>query len=121
MGHDVWDTIKDYWSTNKLHCTPFYSNQFMHVMKVLHFKNNQNPPDRANPDYDRVWKIRIFDYLNYIYCTLYHPTKNLALDAVIVKFKGRVVFRQYIPKKRKSFVMAMDTCMTWQLIDENNF
>ena len=25
------------------------------------------------------------------------------MDKVIVKFKGRVIFRQYIPKKRKCF------------------
>jgi len=45
LGHDVRNTIKDYWLTSELHCTPFYSkvmkhDQFMNVMKVLHFKNN---------------------------------------------------------------------------------
>jgi hypothetical protein len=34
---------------------------------------------------------------------MYHPTENLAVDEVIVLFKGKVVFRQYIPKKRKRF------------------
>jgi hypothetical protein len=34
-----------------------------------------------------------------VYSTLYHPTENLALDEVIVKFKSRVVFWQQIPKK----------------------
>jgi hypothetical protein len=71
-------------------------------MKVLHFENNQNRPDRTNPDYDRLWKItRIFSYLNNIYSTLCHPTENLALDEVIVKFEGTVVFRQYVPKSVK--------------------
>ena len=65
----------------------------MPVLKVLHFENNQNPPDRMNPDYDWLWKIRrISDYLNNIYSTLYHPTENLALDEVTVNIKGRVVF-----------------------------
>jgi len=73
-------------------------------MKVVHSENNQNPPDRMNPDYGWLWKIRrIFDYLNSIYSTLYHPTENLALDEVIVKIKGRVVFWQYIPNKNKEF------------------
>lgn len=53
----------------------------MHVMKEIHSENNQNPTDRMNPDYDLLWKIRrIFDYVNNIYSTLYHPTENLALD-----------------------------------------
>jgi hypothetical protein len=30
---------------------------FMHVMKVIHFENNQNPSDRASSDCDRLWKI----------------------------------------------------------------
>jgi len=29
--------------------------------------------------------------------------EHLAVDEVIVKFQGRVIFRQYIPKKRKCF------------------
>jgi hypothetical protein len=42
MEQDVQDTIRSYWSTNKLCCTPFYSevmkcDWFMHVMKVLHW------------------------------------------------------------------------------------
>jgi hypothetical protein len=66
---------------------------FMHVMKVIHSENNQNLPDRMNPDYDWLWKIRrIFDYINNIYSTLYRPTENLALVEVSVKIKGRVVF-----------------------------
>ena len=31
----------------------------------------------------------------------YNPSEHLAVDKVIVQFKGRVIFRQYIPKKRK--------------------
>jgi len=33
----------------------------------------------------------------------YNPSEHLAEDEIIVKFKGRVVFRQYIAKKRKCF------------------
>lgn len=75
---------------------------------MLHFENNQNLPHRAHPDYDGLWKsIRIFSYLNDIHSTLYHPTENLALDEVIVKFKGRVVFWQYTPKKHKKSGMKL--------------
>jgi hypothetical protein len=33
----------------------------------------------------------------------YNPLKHLAVDEITVKFTGRVVFRQYIPKKHKRF------------------
>jgi len=75
---------------------------------VLHFENNQNPPHRAYSDYDSLWKSkRIFSYLNNTHSTLNHPTENLALDEVIVKLKGRVVFWQYTPKKHKRFGMKL--------------
>ena len=33
----------------------------------------------------------------------YNPSENLAIDKVIVSFKERVIFKQYIPKKCKHF------------------
>jgi len=75
---------------------------FFHILRFLHFENNDYPPNHDNPDYNGLWKIRkIFDTLNNKFCQLYSPTKHLAVDEVIVLCKGRVVFRQYIPKKHK--------------------
>jgi len=36
-----------------------------------------------------------------------NPTKHLAVDEVIVKFKRRIVFKQYIPKICKCFSIKM--------------
>jgi len=38
------------------------------------------------------------------------------VDEVIVKFKGRVIFRQYIPKKRKCFGIKI-----YKLCDESRY
>jgi len=38
------------------------------------------------------------------------------VDQVIVKFQGRVIFRQYIPKKRKSFGIKI-----YKLCDESGY
>ncbi|PNF29671.1 PiggyBac transposable element-derived protein 4 [Cryptotermes secundus] len=109
MGHDQRDTLKDYWSRDEQYYTPFYRNtmvrdRFLHILRFLHFENNDAPPNRDDPEYDRLWKIRkIFDNLNNKFCELYNPAERLAVDEVIVLFKGRVIFRQYIPKKRKRF------------------
>ena len=109
MGHDQRDTLKDYWSRDEQYYTPFYHNtmvrdRFFHILRFLHFENNEAPPNRDDPEYDRLWKIRqIFNSLNSKFCELYHPSEHLAVDEVIVLFKGRVVFRQYIPKKHKRF------------------
>jgi hypothetical protein len=34
---------------------------------------------------------------------MYNPTERLAMDEVIMLYKRRLVFRQYVPKKRKRF------------------
>ena len=109
MGHAERHSLKDYWSREEQYYTPFYSNvmardRFFHILRFLHFENNDTPPNHDDPDYDRLWKIRkIFDILNNKFCELYNPTEQLAVDEVIVLYKGRVVFRQYIPKKHKRF------------------
>jgi len=107
MGHDLRHSLIDYWSREELYFYPLYSNvmtrdRFFHILRFLHFENNDDPPNRDNPNYDRLWKIpKIFDTLNKTFCELYNPTGHLAVDEVIVLYSGKVVFRQYIPKKHK--------------------
>jgi len=108
MGHDVKDTLHDYWSRLKQLHTPFYCetmtrDRFLHTLRFLHFADNSQRPD-SGKEYDRLWKIRtVFDTLNQAYPKFYNLLEHLAVDEVIVKFQGRVIFRQYIPKKRKRF------------------
>lgn len=46
-------------------------DSFVHVMKLLNFKNYKNPPNRVNPDCDSLWKIgNIFYCLNNVDYTL---------------------------------------------------
>jgi len=45
----------------------------------------------------------VFDKLNKAYAKFYNHSEHLAVDEVIVKFKGTGIFKQYIPKKRKCF------------------
>ncbi|PNF17185.1 hypothetical protein B7P43_G06584 [Cryptotermes secundus] len=109
MGHDIRDQIRDYWATAEQFLTSFYGktlkrDRFLHILRFLHFTDNNAGIDRQADNYDRLWKIRtIFDTLNDGYEKYYNPSEHLAVDEIIVKFKGRVIFRQYIPKKHKRF------------------
>jgi len=83
-------------------CCPFYGQamgcaRYYHILRFLHFTdNNRNEIDRK---YDRLWKLRdLFDILRTNFSKFYNPSENLAIDGVIVKFKGRVLFKVYIPK-----------------------
>ena len=53
MGHDQRHSLKDYWSREEQYCIPFYSNamardRFFHILRFLHFENNDNPPNHDN-------------------------------------------------------------------------
>jgi hypothetical protein len=49
-----------------------------------------------------ISNCRLFDLNNKFY-ELYNLTEHLSVDEVIVLYKGRVVFRLYIPKIHKRF------------------
>jgi hypothetical protein len=54
-------------------------DRFLHILRFLHFAdNNTDAYEKYN-----------------------NPSEHLTIDEIIVKFKGRVVFRQYIPKNIK--------------------
>jgi len=74
----------------------------LHILRFLHFTDNKIFPDMKDENYDRLWENRnLFDILNDKFSKFYNPSEHLAVDEFIVKFKGRVIFRQYIPKKHK--------------------
>jgi hypothetical protein len=51
-----------------------------------------------------------------LYAKFYNPSEYLAVDKVIVKFKGKVIFRQYISKKRERFDIRI-----YKLCDESGY
>jgi len=79
------------------HETDFYTYCVFCILCTIH-----RDLTKAKNMTEWLWKLRtVFDKLNEAYAKFYNPSEHLALDKVIAKFKGRVIFRQYIPKKRK--------------------
>ena len=55
-----------------------------------------------------LWKIwDLFEILITNFSKLYGPSEHLAVNEIIVKLKGRVIFKQYIMKKCKHFGIKM--------------
>ena len=108
MGHKLKDTLHDYWSRLRHLHTPFYGeamawDRFLQTLHFFAFCRHSQRPDEGE-EYDQLWKLAtVFYKLNMAYAKFYNVLEHLAVDEVIVKFKGRVIFRQYIPKKRKCF------------------
>jgi len=49
------------------------------------------------------------DILKEKFSKFHSPSEHLAVDEVIVKFKGHVIFRQYIPKKQTFWDQNLQT------------
>jgi hypothetical protein len=76
--------------------------RYLHVLRYLHFTDNRNEPDRTDGGFDKLWKIQdLFEILNSTFSKFYNPSANLAVDEVIISFKGRMIFKQYIPKSMR--------------------
>jgi hypothetical protein len=92
-------------------------DRYLHILHFLHFTDNKNEPDRKGKNFDRLWKIQnLFEILNSTFSKFYNPSEHLAVDKVIVLYKGRVIFKQYIPKKHKHFGIKI-----YKLCDETGY
>ena len=102
MEHTVQDRLEDYWTKMEQLRTTFYGQtmaraRYCHILRFLHSTdNNRNGVDRTD---NRLWKIQdLFEIIRTNFSKFYNPSEHLSVDEVIVKFKGRVLFKQYIPK-----------------------
>ena len=112
MGHTVQGRLDNYWTKMEQLCCPFYGQmmvhaRYYHILRFLHFTdNNRNGVDRTNY---RMWKIWDLFEILWNFSKFYNASEHLALDEVIVKFEGRVVFKQYITKKHKRNNVTIST------------
>ena len=122
MGHCLRERLTDYWSTAENYYTPFYSStmkrdRYWHILRFLHFTDNRNDTHNTDKNFGRLWKMRnVFEIIGRTFSKFYNPTENLAVDEVVVLFRGMVVFRHCLPKKRECFVMKI-----YKLCDSNGY
>ena len=104
--------ISDYWSTNPLLKGSVYNNvmprnRYQTILRFLHFADNSQY-DPNDPDRDRLYKVRpLVDLLVSKFKIAYTPEKNISIDEELLLWKGRLVFKQYIPLKRARFGIKM--------------
>ena len=76
----------------------FKEDRYSLLRSAIHFCNNE----ASNENNDRLFKIRpIIDLLKGLPSTIFKPGKNLSVDEIMRKFKGRLFWKQYMPKKNK--------------------
>ena len=95
---------EEYWSTYWLTALEFSSvmprNRYQLLKSFIHFNNNEERPRKDDPGYNPLFKIQpLIDICHPTYLTAYAPRKELSVDESMIRFKGRIAFRQYMPKK----------------------
>lgn len=122
MGLVKLPAIKDYWRIHKLYGIPLARtvmprNRFELILKYLHFSDNC----QANTE-DRLYKIKcVLDKFIENYQKVYTPGQNICVDESLIPWRGRLIFRQYIPNKAakygiKVFKLCTEKGYTWNLI-----
>lgn len=104
MGLCQKPSLEDYWGTFWITFTDFKRvmprNRFEILQTFLHFNDITKQIPKGQEGYDPLFTIQtLLDICESSYETVYQPKKCLAIDESMVKFKGRIFFRQYLPAK----------------------
>lgn len=97
-------SVQSYWSKRSIIETPIFRKtmpfwRFVQLSRFLHFTNNEVVDKN-----DRMCKLRsIIDYLNEKFESIYTAEEYVSLDESLMKYKGRMSYKQYNPSKRARF------------------
>lgn len=122
MGLVKLPSIKDYWRVHALYGLPLARtvmprNRFELILKFLHFDDNTD----VDPD-DRLYKLRnILEKFISNFQNAYMPGQKICIDESLIPWRGRLIFRQYIPNKAskygiKVFKLCTEKGYTWNLM-----
>ena len=68
--------------------------------RFLHFADNSSLPERDDPQYDRLGKVRpVMEKLQERFTEVYQPHCENAIDEAMIPFQGRSTLKQYMPAK----------------------
>lgn len=94
--------VQMYWSTDPLLRVPAVAdvmsrNRFNKLNQYFHLNNNHDAVQKGNPGYDPLFKVRpLLDLVHGNSTKHYHPGQDISIDEAMIKFNGRLSFKQYI-------------------------
>src|SRR5688572_9759672 len=101
--------IAMYWSEDAVLCTPIFAavmkrNRYQLLLRFFHFNDNDKSPASDAVDVDRLYKIRpVIDHLFEKFQSVYGVDREISIDESLLLWKGRLLFKQYLPLKRSRF------------------
>ena len=92
-----------YWNTTMRVCAisdVMTRARFEFIMNSLHLSNNTLQPDRGDPDYDKLFKVREFlNNLNRNFESHADPEPIMSVYEQMIPFKGRHSLKVYMKNK----------------------
>ncbi|XP_033758852.1 piggyBac transposable element-derived protein 4-like [Pecten maximus] len=117
MGVRRLPRLSNYWSTDVRFSDPYISSiltkgRFLQLNKYIHLRDTSNMPDRNDPGYDPLFKVRtMIDMIVPKLKENYIPGQKLSIDEEMIGFKGQVHFKQYMSaKSRKCGIKVWQIC-----------
>lgn len=105
MGIKQYPSYRDHWSTAPDLHDPYISrimtlHRFGWLLSNIHLNDNTVMPARGTINYDKLYKVKPFlETLKANFQNCLQPHENVAVDESMIKFKGRMSIKQYMPKK----------------------
>lgn len=105
MGLTKKPSYRDYWSSSIQMRDPYISSsisrdRFDWHLSNLHLNDNTVQPKKGEEGFDKLYKLRpMIDVLSETYLNCYKANEHQSIDESMVKFKGRIGFRQFMPQK----------------------
>ena len=91
-----------YWSSDPLLRVPAIAdvmsrNRFQKLSQYFHLSDNSKAVPKGQPGYDPLYKVRpLLDLVMENSHTHYNPGRDISIDEAMIKFNGRLSFKQYI-------------------------
>jgi len=109
MTYIRYPNVRMYWSSlpgirMNLIADAMNVNRFGEIKRFLHFEDNTKKPDHSVPGFDRYWKLRpVITMLHDSFHGAASPDEHIAIDEMIIPFKGRSGLKQYMKAKPKKW------------------
>jgi len=105
MGINSLPGYKDYWSRDN-----FIGNEgiksvmpvrrYEKLTEYFHVSNRAAEPARGEDNYDKLFKVRpVVNMAKDLFKRNYKPNKHMAIDEAMIKWTGRLSYKQYLPAK----------------------
>lgn len=110
-----------YWSTDSLFGNlplkkVMTRDRFDKISQYFHLNDSTQNLPRDNPGRDKIYHVRpVHDAVLDRCLTTYNAHQNVSIDEAMIKFRGRLAFRQYMPAKPTKYGIKV-----WMRSDPTN-